>query len=409
MKKYIILWCLLFTGGFVGESQIDIGGLFFFGELECGENIYDQILPLVSEAVEYEVFTSCMDPTISFDITNIDSSELVDFGACFASILVEISLTDNCGNSEDYSDSFTVEDFEPPTILAAYDVFDLSLSASTRDTFLKLVNNNFGITVDDNCDSNPEVSYELRNENGHIVEFNDVSDNTFGTYSLRVEAYDECFQSNYKTLPILILRTVGSFVNSSSNLSESNQSGQVCISLENPLNSSPTVVNVGISGGQAEVGVDIEPISTNFDLTFLSNETHKCFTVTTIDDDIIDANKFIEFEIVEITSAASTLIGNRSEHRINIIDNDDNDGDGVNNLLDNCPEEFNPEQLDIDGDGIGNICDGENTIDNLLEVEADMLFTHISSGVVLRSSNGKCWKIIVTNTGELSTFEVVCP
>lgn len=35
----------------------------------------------------------------------------------------------------------------------------------------------------------------------------------------------------------------------------------------------------------------------------------------------------------------------------------DQDGDGIEDSLDNCPEVFNPDQLDTDGDGIGDACD----------------------------------------------------
>jgi len=35
----------------------------------------------------------------------------------------------------------------------------------------------------------------------------------------------------------------------------------------------------------------------------------------------------------------------------------DSDGDGIADLLDNCPTIFNPNQRDHDGDGIGNACD----------------------------------------------------
>jgi hypothetical protein len=35
----------------------------------------------------------------------------------------------------------------------------------------------------------------------------------------------------------------------------------------------------------------------------------------------------------------------------------DDDGDGVPNLLDNCPSDANPGQEDVDGDGVGDVCD----------------------------------------------------
>jgi len=35
----------------------------------------------------------------------------------------------------------------------------------------------------------------------------------------------------------------------------------------------------------------------------------------------------------------------------------DNDGDGIANDQDNCPDDYNPDQSDIDGDGIGDVCD----------------------------------------------------
>ena len=37
--------------------------------------------------------------------------------------------------------------------------------------------------------------------------------------------------------------------------------------------------------------------------------------------------------------------------------NPDLDGDGVLNLEDNCPDDFNPDQMDSDGDLIGDVCD----------------------------------------------------
>ncbi len=37
----------------------------------------------------------------------------------------------------------------------------------------------------------------------------------------------------------------------------------------------------------------------------------------------------------------------------------DNDGDGVADIKDNCPNNYNPSQADSDGDGLGNVCDDD--------------------------------------------------
>jgi DMSO/TMAO reductase YedYZ molybdopterin-dependent catalytic subunit len=37
----------------------------------------------------------------------------------------------------------------------------------------------------------------------------------------------------------------------------------------------------------------------------------------------------------------------------------DDDGDGVANSIDNCPNDYNPSQADSDGDGLGNACDAD--------------------------------------------------
>ena len=110
IKNRVLPFLLLFA--FNVTAQIYIGGLFFLGDLECGESIYDQIVPLVDEAFEFgDVTTTCQDETINYAITSIDSSEVTDFGACGASIHVEVEITDNCGNSDSYFDAFFIDDF----------------------------------------------------------------------------------------------------------------------------------------------------------------------------------------------------------------------------------------------------------------------------------------------------------
>jgi hypothetical protein len=44
-------------------------------------------------------------------------------------------------------------------------------------------------------------------------------------------------------------------------------------------------------------------------------------------------------------------------------DDTDTDGDGVIDLFDNCPDTANPGQADVDGDGLGDICDPQDDTD----------------------------------------------
>ncbi|MGE3164593.1 MAG: thrombospondin type 3 repeat-containing protein [Planctomycetota bacterium] len=44
--------------------------------------------------------------------------------------------------------------------------------------------------------------------------------------------------------------------------------------------------------------------------------------------------------------------------RLQITTEPDSDGDGVQDVWDNCPVTFNPNQADADGDGVGDACDG---------------------------------------------------
>ena len=57
---------------------------------------------------------------------------------------------------------------------------------------------------------------------------------------------------------------------------------------------------------------------------------------------------------------------------ISVIDVDeDSDGDGITNNLDNCPSTANADQLDTDGDGIGDVCDNAPTVANANQLDTD--------------------------------------
>ncbi len=48
----------------------------------------------------------------------------------------------------------------------------------------------------------------------------------------------------------------------------------------------------------------------------------------------------------------------------------DTDGDGIDDVDDNCPYKYNPDQLDTDNDGVGDSCD--NCIDNYNPSQEDI-------------------------------------
>jgi hypothetical protein len=47
---------------------------------------------------------------------------------------------------------------------------------------------------------------------------------------------------------------------------------------------------------------------------------------------------------------------------IEALESIDADNDGIYNGMDNCPDDYNPNQEDADGDGLGNVCDDCNNL-----------------------------------------------
>jgi hypothetical protein len=66
-----------------------------------------------------------------------------------------------------------------------------------------------------------------------------------------------------------------------------------------------------------------------------------------------------------VTATATDTDGNTSELSGSLGFTPDSDGDGVPDLIDNCPDNDNVDQADIDGDGLGDICDANIDGDDL--------------------------------------------
>jgi hypothetical protein len=73
----------------------------------------------------------------------------------------------------------------------------------------------------------------------------------------------------------------------------------------------------------------------------------------------------------------------------------DDDGDGIPNSQDNCPEVSNPAQTDCDSDGIGDACDSDN-----VRIGQETVLT--STVTTLSSQSMSC----ITATGDIGTADL---
>jgi len=74
---------------------------------------------------------------------------------------------------------------------------------------------------------------------------------------------------------------------------------------------------------------------------------------------------------------------------------DDIDGDGVLNDIDNCPDTANPDQADADGDGSGDLCD----------IDCDS-FTSLETPVAISSGSGATYTAVINIVDDLPIDDV---
>jgi len=87
----------------------------------------------------------------------------------------------------------------------------------------------------------------------------------------------------------------------------------------------------------------------------------------------------------------------------------DFDSDGVGDICDNCPLISNPSQNDSNSNGIGDTCDTGQQIIGVWNDVGDIFSSTKLSGLILKSIDGNCYKLMINTEGKIETNEVSCP
>ena len=109
-------------------------------------------------------------------------------------------------------------------------------------------------------------------------------------------------------------------------------------------------------------------------LTFSPQNWDQPQTITLIgvDDYLFDGDIFTSLMIYVDPSSPDTDYLNADFLKVDLVnqDNDlDHDNDGIHEIIDNCPFDFNPNQEDLDRDGIGDLCDPDIDGDGVSNIQ----------------------------------------
>ena len=331
-----------------------------------------------------------------------------DNGCYAGSINVIWEIHDSCGSNIEEASGFFYINSESPTFSIAPSNLFLDCGSPQNTTTLQNWMDNFGGAIaTDDCSSSSELLITI---------------DTFGLYALTCDnaflasfwLQDSCQQypSPVDYSAIFMVSTKVGFSNYYTDVSEGSPTASLCIETTEAALDAPLDVEVILStSSTATNGVDYELLDTEQTFTIPAGPIGvHCFDINILEDQLVEDQEYIEFEITAVNSSLNEADINHNDiTRINIEDNDDNDNDGIENSIDNCPDHANSNQEDIDGDGMGNPCDNANIVSQLHIVEDNIFLDKIYSGMIVRSPNGSCWMITVSDTGGVSTISVVCP
>ena len=150
------------------------------------------------------------------------------------------------------------------------------------------------------------------------------------------------------------------------------------------------ISNTSSSGSALEINNDIK--------TSVRNQANDVKYITGSLDSISSTLKNIDFSglidgYIKTSLKITDQVGNEGDEEVTyyFLENNtirklgntinDGDGDGVGDLLDNCPETANEDQSDIDRDGIGDVCDDDIDGDSILNDDDNCITVYNTSQI----------------------------
>jgi len=382
----------------------------------------------------------CEDITLTFEISNC-TQPTFSFGVQVAvyedcNSYVDIACNaDDCGNEDD-----KILNLNSLTIGAVYHIVIDGCAGSACDVTIvvdgscpeEIEDWTNGITGPTTAQSGEAIDYttdDLDGATSYVWSIDGVEDaitseptteitwDALGTYELCVDVYNECIDVTEDPVETCIMVTVinpytmVSFASTTHSETEGNIQSDICISIanEDPINATNCEVQL-LSSSSATNGIDYNTIGNIQNFEFPAGSAiDQCFSLSLIDDLDIEQDETVIFEIVSVSGGNNAGVSSPEITTFTIIDNDDVDGDGIGNTLDNCVANFNPGQEDLDNDGIGDVCDMSNDVTQLFESKDNIYINKNHSGVIIKSPDGNCWILTVNNNGAIQSTAVECP